>query len=496
LGVALTATSGLPRRGSFIWGGFFAGVAGSVVIAVLASAITDAFEGVGQEILNGSILISAGILVGFTVLWMQSHGKNFSNRIKTLAEEVKNRRTVMLTPAIIIALSVLREGSEIVLFTAGIVASGQTFFQTSLGMIFGFAAGFFVGAVIYFGLLKLPVKYFFKTTGIILVLLSAGMLAQGFSFLSLAGIVPEVSSQIWDSSWLLSENSGVGQILKSLAGYTDRPSGIYAIIYLLTILVIASVLYKPFNRDKKTRNPLTQKTGKVTAVIFLLAFVGFFNRPVDAQKLYSPHVNPGEMEIELRTEYGMNDWVNFENSQKFKPAVGVAVNGFWFTEVYGIFEVAPAGPFTMEGLEWANKFMLAEPGEWFIDTGIYLAYELTFSEAIADETEFKILLEKETGVFTHRLNPVFKLEFGGSEKSSYAAKIGAGSHWRFNKAFEPGFELYADFGEFNQVGLVVGPVIYGKLGMFKYDLGYLFDVTSSSNRTDYFKFNIEYEIYF
>jgi high-affinity iron transporter len=151
-------------------------------------------------------------------------------------------------------LAVLREGSEIVLFLYGIAASGGT---SALGMmaggILGLLAGAGVSTLMYLGLLTIPARYLFSFTSGLITLLAAGLAAQAVAFLQQAGYVEVLTSTVWDTSWLLSDDSVLGRLLHTLIGYTDRPNGAQVLVYLLTVSFIWGLmrLQRPYSRTTK-----------------------------------------------------------------------------------------------------------------------------------------------------------------------------------------------------------------------------------------------------
>ena len=81
--------------------------------------------------------------------------------------------------AALIALAVLREGSETVLFLYGLAMDGSSgalsmFSGGALGLLGGVA----VGWLLYAGLVHIPVRHFFTVTGVLILFLAAGMAAQ------------------------------------------------------------------------------------------------------------------------------------------------------------------------------------------------------------------------------------------------------------------------------------------------------------------------------
>jgi high-affinity iron transporter len=105
----------------------------------------------------------------------------------------------------------------------------------------------------YLGFLALPLKRVFSVTNVILVLIAAGMAARAANFLAQAGIVPSFGSRVWDSSSLISNQSGFGQFLGAMVGYIDRPSGIEVACYAGTVLVVVTLM-------RWTRGQLTRRT--------------------------------------------------------------------------------------------------------------------------------------------------------------------------------------------------------------------------------------------
>lgn len=108
------------------------------------------------------------------------------------------------------------------------------------GGLLGAAAAILLGVLIYGGLLSVPIKYIFKVTGALLMLIAAGLAAQAASFLVQAGLLPPLGYSVWDTSSILSEDGTVGFLLHILVGYISRPMGIQIIFYAATLLLVAS----------------------------------------------------------------------------------------------------------------------------------------------------------------------------------------------------------------------------------------------------------------
>ena len=154
--------------------------------------------------------------------------------------------------AVVVGLAVLREGSEVVLFLYGIMASGTSGAALLVGGVLGIAAGAAFTALTYYGLLAIPSRYIFSVTSWLIALLAAGMAAQAVQFLNNAGWVIALDRTIWDTSWVLSEGSIFGKLLHTLIGYTERPTEMQLTVYIGTLfamfLLMRIARYRPQER--------------------------------------------------------------------------------------------------------------------------------------------------------------------------------------------------------------------------------------------------------
>jgi high-affinity iron transporter len=257
LGIVLAATRGVPARGAWISGGIAGGVAGAVIVAIFAEGIATTASGMGQEIFNAGVLFIAVLMLGWHNVWMKQHGREMAAHLKQVGESVRSGEKSLKVLAIVVGMAVLREGSEIVLFLYGIAASGNDSVASMAGGgAFGLALGAAVGALLYYGLLRIPSRYLFNVTSWLILLLAAGMAAQAASFLVQADVLPPLGDTLWDSSWLVADGSLAGRILHALIGYTARPSGIQLAFYLATAIAIAALMMFSDRANRRDRGTI------------------------------------------------------------------------------------------------------------------------------------------------------------------------------------------------------------------------------------------------
>jgi high-affinity iron transporter len=238
VGIVMAATRGVPGRSRWIMIGIGGGVFGAGIVAMFAGVISEAFQGAGQELFNASILGIAVIMLMWHNAWMARHGREIAEEMRQVGAAVSEGVKPLTALAVVVGLAVLREGSEVVLFLYGIMASGTSGSALLAGGALGIAAGAAFSALTYFGLLAIPNRYIFSVTSWLIALLAAGMAAQAVHFLNNAGLVVALDRTMWDTSWLLSEGSILGRMLHALIGYTERPTEMQLMVYIATLLAM------------------------------------------------------------------------------------------------------------------------------------------------------------------------------------------------------------------------------------------------------------------
>jgi high-affinity iron transporter len=242
VGIVLAATRGIAGRAWWVSLGILCGVLGASIVAAFAGAISNAFAGSGQELLNATVLIIAVVSLTWHNVWMAEHGRELAADMRKVGAEVSEGQKPLAVLAVVVFIAVMREGSEVVLFLYGIVVAGTDTVSLLTGGLLGLAAGAALSALSYYGLVALPTRYIFSVTGALITLLAAGMAAQAVRFLQQAGTVTVFQNKLWDTSWLLSDSSILGRALHVLVGYDDKPTALQVIAYAVTLAIIVALI--------------------------------------------------------------------------------------------------------------------------------------------------------------------------------------------------------------------------------------------------------------
>ncbi len=212
--------------------------------------------------------------------------------------------------------------------------------------------------------------------------------------------------------------------------------------------------------------------------------------------VYSPHVNQGQSEIELRGFYATDPRFDYGGQAASEFSVSHAFTGWWKPEVYvAKYEKNPGETAGLVGYEFENTFQFTEPGQYWVDTGFLASYELSNTRGKRDELEFGPLLEKTAGRFDHRVNLIFEKEIGAGASRHYEFRYSYSGTYSVSAIFQPGIEFY---GRPDDHAYQAGPIAHGEwhvpgtTGDIEYRLGLLQGLNASAPRQTWVA-QIEYE---
>jgi high-affinity iron transporter len=253
ISIVLSASRGIPRRGRWIAGGASLGLLSACILAGLTNLASSPFLGTSQAVLNAAVLLCAVVMLTWHNVWMSSHGRQLSADVKSIGAGVQSGSRPLAALLVVTFSAVMREGSEAVLFLWAIATSGENSVAMVFGGLVGAVGGALAGILLYFSLLRIPVRHFFSVTGWLILFLAAGLAAQAAGFLNQASLLPSLGDSIWNTSSTLSQESPVGQLLHILVGYIARPSGIQVVFYIGTFLTVLVLMRAFGNRGSSTR---------------------------------------------------------------------------------------------------------------------------------------------------------------------------------------------------------------------------------------------------
>lgn len=237
VGIIAATTRGLFRRSRYLTGGVLVGAVGALALAAAAERISALADGIGQDLVNAAILSVALAMLIWHCVWVSNQGTQAAADARALGDSFERGQRKPWALLAVVALSVLREGAETVLFVAG-YANGSSQIGTMAGAIVGVLSGTAVGLLLYVGLSRVPVRRMFAVTNLLVQLLAASIASQLARALAQAGLLNKWGQTLWDTSDWLRMDSPIGTVAHALAGYEAQPTGLQVAFYLLALLVM------------------------------------------------------------------------------------------------------------------------------------------------------------------------------------------------------------------------------------------------------------------
>jgi len=229
MSVLLACARFLNLGNRWIWLAIALGLVGAVSYGFFLEPVSELFDGVGQEICNALLQLTAFILLVILAF-----------RIPDRAARPDHNRTVIATlMTFTVALAITGEGAEILVYVSGFWSVNSLFSAVAIGSLIGACIGLSVGILIYYLLLGLAPKRLLPIAVMLLVLIAAGMSSQAVRLLIQADWVTSAGA-LWDTSGILSEETLVGQLLYALIGYEATPSAVEFIAYVGSIAVVSA----------------------------------------------------------------------------------------------------------------------------------------------------------------------------------------------------------------------------------------------------------------
>jgi high-affinity iron transporter len=452
--IVMAASAGIAGRNRWVGYGLLGGVSGAATVALFAASIAETFAGVGQELLNASILFLAVVMLGWHNVWMAQHGRELAQKARAVSHAVTAGTRPLSALALITGAAVLREGSETVLFVYS-VAAGATDGLTSMisGALVGMAGGIAVGIALYAGLLRMPVDRLFAVTSWMVLLLAAGLAAQGAGFLTQADVLPSLGSNLWDTSAVLSESSILGKVLHTLIGYVAQPSGIQLLFYTMTLAVIALLMWLVTRRASVPKRQMSALAAIVTAGSLL----GWPNAAWADFKVRSPIVEYREFEFEHNGAVTFDHRTGLGNDQSYTYSLGYGLTPFWKIELEAETGAPPGERLSYRATTLENTFELTPQGKYWADLGFFAEYSQAAQRGAAHTVKFGPIAQKETPGFggynlLHTLNLFFERELGPNSTSRTGFAPAFQSRIALHPLLEPGFEIYGSIDDLGRTG--------------------------------------------
>ena len=228
----------------YVWLGVATAVVLSMGLAAFLTYGTQQLTFEQQELIGGIASIIAVAFVTAMVFWMRTAARTISGELKGRIDKALDVGPWAI--ALVGFLGVGREGLETaIFFYATTEAAGQGEIQPMLGWIIGLGGAVLMGIAIYRGVLKINLGLFFRYTGILLIIVAAGILAYGIHDLQEAGFLPGLNNLAFDVSAAVPPDSWYGTLLKGIFNFSPNTTWLQAVAWVLYVGIVLTLFLRP-----------------------------------------------------------------------------------------------------------------------------------------------------------------------------------------------------------------------------------------------------------
>ena len=224
------------------------GVAAAVVLCLLVGVglqvVNSSLPQRQQEMLECVVAAIAVVMVSYMVLWMRRHSRNLKGSLQAAAGGAlaSGSATALVVMAF---LAVFREGFETAVFLVAAFQSTVSPATAATGAVLGIAIALVLGYLIYRGGLKLNLSKFFRFTGVVLVLVAAGLVMSTFRAAYEAGWITGGQQTALHLNWLATPGTVQESLLTGMLGIRADVPVIELTGWLLYIIPMLAVVWWP-----------------------------------------------------------------------------------------------------------------------------------------------------------------------------------------------------------------------------------------------------------
>lgn len=264
---AFLRTQGRADRLRYVWAGVAAAVAVCLAFAITLQVVSADLPQRQQEALESVIGLVAVAMVTYMIVWMRRHARDLKGHLERSAGAALASGSAWALVGMAV-LAVLREGFETSVFLLAAFQASMSPLSAGGGAVLGIVVSAGLGYAIYRGGVKLDLAKFFTVTGVVLVVVAAGLFATSFHTGHEAGWVNVGQAQALDLSWLVRPGTVLASVFTGLLGFQPKPTVVELLAWVAYVVPLGTyVLWPTLRRGKPaTAAPVRHQPSRAAAV--------------------------------------------------------------------------------------------------------------------------------------------------------------------------------------------------------------------------------------
>ncbi|GGN38662.1 high-affinity iron transporter [Actinoplanes campanulatus] len=243
--IAFLVKSGRTDRLPQVWAGVAAAVALSIGFgALLSYTSTTLLRDYDQrELFEAVTSILAVCFVTWMIFWMRRAARSISGELRGKLTDALALGSVAV--AVMAFLAVVREGLEtsLIFYSAvqGADLDGKPLYALTGGILTAVA----IGWLMYATAVRINLTVFFTVTGVLLILVAAGILKYGVHDLQESGVLPGLNTLAYDVSAALDPSAWYTALLTGMFNVTPTASVVEAVAWIAYAVPVLVLFLRP-----------------------------------------------------------------------------------------------------------------------------------------------------------------------------------------------------------------------------------------------------------
>jgi high-affinity iron transporter len=257
----------------WVWLGVIAALVICLTVGIILQVVSADLPQRQQEGLETVIGAVAVGMVTYMVVWMRRHSRDLKGQLEGAASSALAQGSARALIAMAF-LAVLREGLETAVFLLAAFNASGNGLTAGLGALLGVLVAVVLGYGIYRGGVRINLSKFFRATGLVLVLVAAGLVMTAFHTAHEAGwIVSFGQDRLFDISGVVRNGSVQASLITGVLGIQSQPTEIEVIGWLVYLIPVGLYVGWPPGRRVSWR-PVAW-TSAVLAIACVAGAVAF-----------------------------------------------------------------------------------------------------------------------------------------------------------------------------------------------------------------------------
>ncbi|WP_327091999.1 FTR1 family protein [Nonomuraea sp. NBC_01738] len=251
--VAFLVKSDRKDKLPHVWTGVLAAVALSVGFAAVLTYTAANLGHTGQELFDAITSLLAVVFVTWMIFWMRRAARALSGELRGKLTDALQMGS--LAVVVMAFLAVAREGLETALLFFASVQGATATTAPLIGISLGVLTSIAIGYGLYKSAVRINLTKFFTWTGLLLILVAAGIFKYGVHDLQEANILPGLTTHAFDISAILPADSWYGALLAGMLNITPQPTVLEAVAWGLYLVPTLYFFLRPQRTQLTTPAP-------------------------------------------------------------------------------------------------------------------------------------------------------------------------------------------------------------------------------------------------